>query len=50
MQPERVCLTFADYLAREEQSPHRHEYVDGEMFAMSGASRAHNKIASKSRV
>jgi Uma2 family endonuclease len=46
MQAERVYLTFADYLAREEQSPHRHEYVDGEMFAMSGASRAHNKIAS----
>lgn len=46
MQSERAYLTFAEYLAREEQSPRKHEFVDGEMFAMSGASRAHNKISS----
>lgn len=35
----------ADYLAGEEQGPARHEYVAGELFAMSGARRAHNLIA-----
>jgi Uma2 family endonuclease len=35
----------ADYLAREELGPARHEYVDGELHAMSGARRAHNLIA-----
>lgn len=35
----------ADYLAREEQGPARHEYVAGELYAMSGSRRAHNLIA-----
>ncbi len=37
-------LTVEEYLAFERRSPKRHEYVDGEMFAMSGASERHNQI------
>jgi Uma2 family endonuclease len=38
-------LTIPEYLAFERQSELRHEYLDGEVFAMTGASRAHNLIA-----
>src|SRR5712692_9017329 len=34
-------LTPDEYLAFERRSELRHEYVDGELFAMSGASRRH---------
>lgn len=34
-----------DYLAYEAQSPIRHEYIAGEIFAMTGASIRHNVIA-----
>lgn len=37
-------LTPAEYLAFERQSETKHEYVAGELFAMVGASRAHNLI------
>jgi len=37
-------LSEADYLAMEMTSQERHEYVDGAIFAMTGASRAHNQI------
>ena len=37
-------LSIQEYLALERQSEGRHEYLDGEMFAMSGASRRHNRI------
>lgn len=36
--------TPAEYLAWERSAPERHELVDGEIFAMAGASFAHNKI------
>lgn len=46
MEGARVLpLSVADYLAFEESSVVRHEYVAGEIHAMSGASRAHNKIS-----
>lgn len=35
----------SDYLAYEAQSPIRHEYIAGEIFAMTGASIRHNVIA-----
>ena len=35
----------SDYLAYEAQSPVRHEYIAGEIFAMTGASIRHNIIA-----
>lgn len=37
-------LTAAEYLALERQSEHRSEYLDGEVYAMTGASRRHNLI------
>lgn len=33
-----------EYLARERQSETKSEYLNGEIFAMSGASRRHNRI------
>ncbi|WP_245539168.1 Uma2 family endonuclease [Thiolinea disciformis] len=36
---------FADYLQGEQDAPTRHEYVDGQIYAMSGASATHNIIA-----
>lgn len=38
-------LSEEDYLAMEMSSQERHEYVDGAVFAMTGASRAHNQIS-----
>ncbi len=38
-------LTLEQYLEFEAKSPVRHEFVDGFMFAMAGASDAHNLIA-----
>jgi len=38
-------MTPEEYLAFERASPTKHEYFAGEVFAMSGASRAHNLIA-----
>ncbi len=34
-----------DYLRLEEQSAVKHEYVDGQIHAMAGASQRHNRIA-----
>jgi Uma2 family endonuclease len=39
-------LTVDEYLAFEEQSDVRHEYLDGEIYAMVGASRRHSMIVS----
>lgn len=44
---EPAFMTWEEYLAFEEQSPYRHEYVNGAVYAMSGASLAHNRIAQK---
>jgi len=38
-------LTPEEYLEGETRSEIRHEYVNGEVYAMSGASEAHNLIA-----
>jgi Uma2 family endonuclease len=43
--PEPLFMSWDEYLAFEEQSPYRHEYVNGAVYAMSGASLAHNRIA-----
>ncbi|MCF8209320.1 MAG: Uma2 family endonuclease [Rhodoferax sp.] len=37
--------TAEDYLRTEESNGLRHEYVDGEIYAMAGAGEAHNLIA-----
>lgn len=38
-------VSVAEYLAGEKDSPVRHEYVDGQVYAMAGASDRHNRIA-----
>lgn len=37
-------FSILEYLAFERQAEARHEYLDGEVFAMTGASRSHNLI------
>ena len=37
-------LSVEDYLKLEETSATRHEYIGGELFAMTGATRRHNVI------
>ncbi len=39
-------MTAAEYLAAERLSDIRHEFFDGAIFAMAGASKAHNQISS----
>lgn len=44
--PQRSFLTAEEYLAIERRAEFKSEYFNGEMFAMAGASRPHNRIAS----
>jgi len=44
--PQRSLLTAEEYLAIERKAEFKSEYFNGEMFAMAGASRPHNRIAS----
>jgi Uma2 family endonuclease len=39
------CYSIEQYLALESRSEQRHEYSNGEITAMTGASLAHNLIA-----
>jgi Uma2 family endonuclease len=41
---EKRKMSPAEYLALERSSRDKHEYCDGEVFAMAGASREHNLI------
>lgn len=44
--PARVVpRTYEEYVAFERSSETKHEFVDGELFAMSGAKKTHNLIA-----
>ncbi len=45
MQAKLAPLSPAQYLAWEEQSPVKCEYINGEIYAQPGAKRAHNLIA-----
>jgi Uma2 family endonuclease len=45
MKPKPAQLSPAQYLEWEVKSSVKHEYVDGEIYAMSGASRRHNLLA-----
>jgi Uma2 family endonuclease len=38
-------LTVEEYLEAEKDSPVRHEFVDGQIYAMAGPSDRHNRIA-----
>ncbi len=42
---QKPFLTMEAYLSAEHDSEIKHEYVDGELFAMAGASDAHNRIS-----
>src|SRR4028118_1691944 len=43
--PERQYLTPQDYLDWEEQQSIKYEYIDGEVFAMTGGTIPHNDLA-----
>jgi Uma2 family endonuclease len=46
VEPKPAYLSPAEYLEREEKNPVKCEYVDGEVYARSGAKRRHNLITS----
>jgi Uma2 family endonuclease len=39
--------TYSDYVALEEQSPTKHEFLDGEIYAMAGGSEEHSALAAE---
>jgi Uma2 family endonuclease len=39
--------TYADYVALEQQSPTKHEFLDGEIYAMAGGSEDHSALAAE---
>jgi Uma2 family endonuclease len=41
----KVKMSVEEYLESEKDGTIRHEYVDGEVYAMSGASKRHNLVA-----
>jgi Uma2 family endonuclease len=43
----RHRYTYEEYLAYERDSGLKHEYEDGEIYAMAGGSRRHNALASR---
>jgi Uma2 family endonuclease len=43
--PVKTGTTFAEYVQFEQQSQVRHEFVDGNLFVMAGATKRHNMIA-----
>jgi Uma2 family endonuclease len=45
MQVQLQYLSFAEYVEFEKSSPIRHEYIGGQVFAMTGSSQEHNLIA-----
>lgn len=46
MQPERrLHWTVQDYLSLEANTSEKHEFLDGEIFAMGGARASHNLVA-----
>ncbi|GFE68703.1 hypothetical protein CFPU101_13130 [Chroococcus sp. FPU101] len=42
---DEIFLTVEEYLKLEEESPIKHEYIDGQVYAMSGTTDTHNTIA-----
>jgi Uma2 family endonuclease len=43
--PDRVLMSAEEYLAWEEMQQERHEYWDGEVVAMAGTTKRHNRIS-----
>ncbi len=44
MQAQLTYISFPDYIEAEESSQIRHEYLNGQIFVMTGGSREHNLI------
>ncbi|MBC7796387.1 MAG: Uma2 family endonuclease [Pyrinomonadaceae bacterium] len=44
---EKLLISVEDYLESEKHSNVRYEYLDGQVFAMAGESKRHNRIAGK---
>lgn len=42
---DRHHLTIPEYLELEEKSPIKHEYINGQVYAMAGTTDVHNTIA-----
>lgn len=48
MQPARYHrYTYSDYVALETSSPTKHEFLDGEIYAMAGGSEEHSALAAE---
>lgn len=45
MRPRPAPISPEEYLRLEELNPFKSEYVDGEIYARSGAKRRHNVLA-----
>jgi Uma2 family endonuclease len=43
--PDRLLMSAEEYFAWEETQLERHEYWDGEVFAMTGGTRPHNRVS-----
>ena len=43
--PAEQFITAADYLALERKAETKSEYLNGHIYAMSGASRSHNPVS-----
>ena len=41
---QRLVYSVEEYLELERQADERHQYIDGEIFEMSGESLAHSRI------
>ena len=46
MLARQTDLTYSEYLTYEQASPKKHEFINGQAYAMAGASEDHNVISS----
>ncbi len=49
-QPAKIYYSVEEYLRMEDNSPEKHEYFRGEIFATAGGSERHNLIASNALI
>ena len=42
--PDRLLMSYEEYLAWESTQEMRHEYFNGEVIAMAGGTRNHNRV------
>ncbi|WP_310488124.1 Uma2 family endonuclease [Chamaesiphon sp. VAR_69_metabat_338] len=42
---DRLFMSPTEYLAWEEEQPFKHEYLNGEVYAMTGGTLGHNQVA-----